>query len=183
LGSFFGRRPTRTHTELEHWIGATSGLAPSAGLSEYLFSGIAPPGSIELVTAPRWLIVLGASSSILVLAIAWIYVPGTRRVWVLVPLACLLAALAVAFPAPAALLGQASVLGLALAMIAIWIARFAAGPAQRAPLVTGGSTQRLVTPRPELPSPSSSKASSKASSKTPAGTSSATVLRAGESNR
>ena len=126
LGSFFGRRPTKSQSELEQWAGATAGLAPSAGQSEYLFSGFGPAASIELVTAPRWLIVLATSAIMLCLALVWLYVPVRGRGWVVAVSACLVAALAVAFPTPAALLGQASVLGVVLSALALWLSRLAA---------------------------------------------------------
>jgi hypothetical protein len=146
LGSFWGRRPTLSQGDLEKWAGATSGLAPSSGQSEYLYSGLGPAASIELITAPRWLIVLAASLAVLGLALVWLYVPVLRRGWIAVAGALLLACLAVAFPIPAVLLGQAAVLGVILASIALFIGRLMSQPVQWLP-PAGGSTQRQTTPR------------------------------------
>ena len=173
LGGFFGRRPTKTQAELEQWAGATSGLSPSAGQSEYLYSGLVPLGTIEMLTAPRWLIVLGASASILVLSIAWIYLPIARRAWLIAVFVCLLGALAVTFPGPAVLLGQASVLGIAAAVVAVWIARWASRAQWQIVVAAGGSTKHYTPPRPDT-TPAT------AMSMPTAGPSSATVLRVGE---
>ena len=71
---------------------------PPQSLNEYLFTGLAPVSTMQLVTAPRWLIVLVASASVLALALGRIYVPALRRPWVLGALACLLAGFALHFP-------------------------------------------------------------------------------------
>ncbi|MEX2316874.1 MAG: hypothetical protein WD669_06970 [Pirellulales bacterium] len=176
LGSFFGRRPTKSQAELEQWAGATSGLAPSDGQSEYLYSGLAPAASIELVTAPRWLIVLVTSAGVLMLAIAWIYVPVKRRGWIVAMSACLLGALAVTFPTPAVLLGQASVVGLLLATLAMWLARLASRVPRGLPQLTSGSSGRQATPH-------SLASSSPLSPVAAASASSATAIRVGESEQ
>ena len=147
LGSFWGRRPTHTQAELEAWVGASTQQAPTIAQNEYLYSGLAPVSSIELVTAPRWFIVLVSSGSVLALALAWIYVPAVRRRWVVVAVACLLAVMAVAYPTPAMLLGQASILGVALAALAALIARLVARPTQWYLPVPGGSSHRQLTPQ------------------------------------
>jgi hypothetical protein len=176
LGSFFGRRPTKSQAELEQWAGATGGLAPSAGQSEYLFSGLAPAVSIEFVTAPRWLIVLATSAIVLTLAIVWLYVPVRGRGWGVAVSACLLAALAVAFPAPAVLLGQASVLGVVLSTLALWLSRLAARVPRERLQFSAGSSGRQATPR-------ASASSAPLAPVATAGASSATAVRVGESER
>lgn len=153
LGNFWGRRPTHTQAELEQWVGATNQQAPTTAQNEYLYSGLAPVSSIEIVTAPRWLIVLASSGAVLALACAWLYTPGLRRRWVAGAAACVLAALAVAYPTPAMLLGQAALLGIVLAALAAFISRFAARPMQWHLPMPGGSSHRQLTsqiaPRPE----------------------------------
>ncbi len=147
LGNFWGRRPTRSQADLEKWSGASSQLAPSAAQNEYLYCGLSPLSSIEVVTAPRWLIVLTASGAVLALVLAWIYVPAVRRGWLVLVLACALAVMAAAFPTPALLLGQASVLGIVLSALAVWIARFTTRSTRWVPPVATGSTHRQLTPR------------------------------------
>jgi hypothetical protein len=147
LGNFWGRRPTRSHAELEEWVGAASQLPPSAAQNEYLYSGLAAVSSIEIITAPRWLIVLVASGGVLAVALAWTNVPAVRRRWMLVGVASLLAGFAAAFPTPTMLLAQASVLGVGLAALAAMIARLGSRTSQwHLPMPTT-SPHRPVTPR------------------------------------
>jgi hypothetical protein len=134
LGSFWGRRPPLSQADLETWSGvdgahdAASRLAPSGGQNEYLYSGLAPLASIEIVTMPRWLLVLLASGSVLAVAVLWVYVPLVRRGWLVLAVAFLGAGLSVAFPEPAALFGQAAVLGLVLATVAALLRRLTLRP-------------------------------------------------------
>jgi hypothetical protein len=134
-----GRRPTMTQVELEAWAGASAQLAPSASQNVYLFSGLAPVASIEVLTAPRWLIVLAASGVVLALVILWIHVPVVRRGWIGLLAAAGIAALAVSFPAPAVLLAQASVLGLVLSAVALVLQRRLTRPKWQ-PQSSAGST-------------------------------------------
>jgi hypothetical protein len=115
---------------METWVGAARQLGPSATQQQYLYTGLAPVSTIALLTAPRWLIVLIASTGALSLALAGIYLPVLRRRWVLGLVACVVAVTAVVFPVPALLLAQASLLGVVLAVLAI------------------GSTHLLVRPSP-----------------------------------
>jgi hypothetical protein len=149
LGSFWGRRPTRAQQELESWAGASSQAVPTDTQNEYLFTGIAPVSTMEFITSPRWLIVLAASSCVLGAALALIYVPAVRGRWVLVPLACVLAGVALSFPRQALLLAQASALGLVLAIVAAIIARLVARPSPWPMVVPPSGTHREVTPTVE----------------------------------
>jgi hypothetical protein len=150
LGVFWGQRPTKSQADLEKWVGATVLNAPAGRQHEYLFSGLAPMASIEVVTAPRWLIVLVASAAALALGLSWVYVPGVRRDWVVLGVACVIAGMAAAFPAPALLLGQAAVLGVVSALLAATISRLLARPARWVEPVKGlGSSLRPPAPRPE----------------------------------
>ena len=148
LGSFVGRRPLKSQPELEEWISASEQMSPADGQNQYLFTGFLPVSTIELVTAPRWLIVLGASAAVLLLAIAWLYLPVARKSWILVVAICAIAASAIAYPAAALLLAQASVAGVILGAVALVLARFSRSPKLKpiAPTVSA-SSQRMVTPR------------------------------------
>jgi hypothetical protein len=123
IGTFWGRRPTKSQTDLETWVGATNQLSPSASQNEYLFGGFLAAASIDVVIVPRWLIVLVASGTVLAVAMGWIYLPRARRAWVGIALAMVVAVLAIAYPAPAALLGEASILGIFAAAIAATLHR------------------------------------------------------------
>ncbi len=148
LGSFWGRRPVMSQAELEAWVGASSQVAPSAADNQYLFTGLLPVSSISLLTAPRWLIVLVASSATLAILLGWFYLPTAIRPGLLVALIFAIAFTAVAYPTAAMLIGQASAIGVVLAMLSMLISRLLARPARRLPpLVVTASSQRMSTPR------------------------------------
>jgi hypothetical protein len=147
LGSFVGRRPVLSQADLEEWSGAAAQLAPVATDNEYLFTGLAPVSTIEVITAPRWLIVLAASSLVLMMVLVWTFVPRAQRGWIVVGLALVIAGLTIAFPAPALLLAQASVLGIVAAAISVLIARMGRRRARWPVTLSSGSSQRQLTPR------------------------------------
>jgi hypothetical protein len=134
-------------TELEGWVGATPQAAPTSAQNEYLYTVLAPVLTIDLVTAPRWLIVLFASLLVLALGLIWLYVPVARRRWVVVVAGCLIAVLAFAYPSPAMLLAQASVLGFVVVLIAALLKQLTSRPTHWPVTVSGGSSQRQITPR------------------------------------
>jgi len=118
-----GRAAVKTQAEMEEWVGAANLPEPTETQNEYLYSGLAPV-SISTVTAPRWLIVLAASGGTLLLVSAWVYLPAARRAWIAILVATAVAGLAISFPTHAVLLGQASVLGLALSASMLWLRRW-----------------------------------------------------------
>jgi len=149
LGSFFGRRPLRSQAELEEWASASEQLSPTDAQNQYLYTGLLPSvSSIEIVTAPRWLIVLAASGGVLASALLWIYAPAARRSWILGVAAIAIAALAIAYPTAAMLLAQASMVGVLLSALAYLLSRVYARPAL-VPIVpaAAASSQRMATPR------------------------------------
>jgi hypothetical protein len=137
-----------SQTELERWVGAKAQIAPTANDNEYLFTGLFPIASIELVTAPRWLIVLVASSSALLLLAGWFYLPIRLRPWMLVAVIVVIAATATAYPTAAALIAQAAAIGVLLALLSLFLARWVSGPSAR-PLAQTftPSSRRILTPR------------------------------------
>jgi hypothetical protein len=148
LGAFWGRRPLMSQTELEKWVDATTQIAPAANENQYLFTGLLPVSSIALVTAPRWLIVLLASSLALALVVGWYYLPVRIRPWMLVAVIFVLAATAVAYPTAALLIAQAAAIGIVLAPLSMLLARWMSGPGRR-PLAQTftPSSRRILTPR------------------------------------
>jgi hypothetical protein len=153
LGSFWGLRPIMSQADLEKWIGASTQIAPAAGQNEYLYTGLAPVRSVSFISAPRWVIVLVSSSTVLLVVLAWVYFPFARRKEMILVAACFIAALAVTFPAATLRIAQASVLGIIVAFLAIILARLTSRPSvQHASAMVSlstGSTQRMLTPRPE----------------------------------
>jgi Mn2+/Fe2+ NRAMP family transporter len=134
---------------LEEWIDASKQLAPTGEQNEYLFTGLAPVSSIELIIAPRWMIVLISSAAVLGLVIAWVYVPNVRRSWIVAIVACCIAALSITYPTAALLAAQASVLGIVLAFLAVLLSRLASRRPLTPVSLTMNSSQRMVTPRAE----------------------------------
>jgi hypothetical protein len=160
-----GRTATKAQVELEEWVGAAAQPSPTASQNAYLYSGLAPV-SINLITAPRWLIVLAASGAMLALASAWMYLPAVRRPWIAIALAAAIAGLAFAFPTQAVLAGQAAILGLALSAVALLLRRWSGEQTIIAPqpATTGSTHLRLrsslrtdsyYAPPPTAPQPQS----------------------------
>jgi hypothetical protein len=146
LGSFWGRQPVHSQAELEDWVGASTQLGPATAQNEYLYTGPAPVLSIEIITAPRWLMVLSASGTGLALVLCWIYLPAVRRRWIVACLACAIAVLAIAFPVPALLIAETSVLGVLVGVVSAFIWQLTSRPARRPATASGGSS-RQFTPR------------------------------------
>jgi len=117
-GSFWGRKPLVEEVELEAWWGASRGTEVPKATSRYLFSSLGSVARCELRTASRWLIVLGASSVVLVAGLLLIYVRACRHPAALLAVAILLGGAAVSYPGPALLALEAGSLGLALALLA-----------------------------------------------------------------
>jgi hypothetical protein len=143
LEVFAGRQGARSQAEMEEWAGATNQLAPAATQNAYLYSGLAPVASIDIVTAPRWLLVLAASSAVLGAVTLCMYVPSVRRRWLGILLATGIAGLAVAYPAPAVLLGQAAVLGVVLAAVSVALQRRLVRPTPRVSTTSGSTNLRM----------------------------------------
>jgi hypothetical protein len=148
LGAFWGQRPTLSQADLETWASASTQIGPAATDHQYLFSGLLPVASIELVTAPRWLIVFAASMLAMALVFGLYYLPVRVRSWMLIVIALVIAAAAVSYPTGAALLAQAAATGVVLATISVFALRTMTRPRQRslAPSITP-SSRRILTPR------------------------------------
>jgi hypothetical protein len=148
FGSFWGRRPVMSQTDLEKWVGASAQQAPATGDSQYLYTGLLPVSSISFVTAPRWLIVLLASAVALVVIAGWFYLPIATNPWMLLAAIVVIVSAAVACPTAAVLIAQASAVGIVLGSLSVLISRLAARPGRRmlAPPITP-SSQRAAPPR------------------------------------
>lgn len=117
-GLFWGRKPLLEQPDLETWVGARRRTAVPANTNRYLFSEPDSVGRVELCTAMRPMIVLGASGITLVLGLFLIHVPAARHPSMLLVLAVALAAGAILFPEMGLLGLQAASLGIALALVA-----------------------------------------------------------------
>jgi hypothetical protein len=123
LGSFWGTHPTKSQSELEAWAGASSQLGPAESQSQYLYAGLLPLSTISVVTGSRWIIVVAASSLVLLLAITWLYISEARRMWVAAAIAIAIVLGSITYPEASLLIGQASVLGFLLSGVAILLMR------------------------------------------------------------
>jgi hypothetical protein len=137
-----------SQTDLEKWVGASPQQAPATADNQYLYTGLLRVSSISFVTAPRWLIVLLASSGALVLIAGWFYLPIATKPWMLVAVIVVIASAAIAYPTAAALIAQASAVGIVLGSLSVFISRLAARPGRRmlAPPIMP-SSQRAAPPR------------------------------------
>jgi hypothetical protein len=123
LGSFWGTYPTKSQNELEAWAGASAQLGPAESQSQYLYAGLLPLSTISVVTGSRWIIVVAASSLVLLLTIAWLYISEGRRMWVAAAIAIVIVLGSISYPEASLLIGQASVLGFLLSGVAILLMR------------------------------------------------------------
>ena len=106
---------------LEAWIGAPHDRALTGMSHTYLFSDLDLPAEFNATVVKRSWIVLGASGLFLALGLLVIYVPLVRRPsWILV-LSILVLATSLVFSEIAPLLIQASLLGLLLGGLAVWL--------------------------------------------------------------
>jgi hypothetical protein len=143
LEVFSGRAASKSQADLESWVGATNQLSPTQSQNAYLYSGLAPVASIEMLTAPRWLIVLVSSAVVLAAVTVWLYVPVARRAWIALALAAIVAGLAIAYPDPAVLVGQAALLGIGLAAIGVALRRWTRSRVVSLPPPTNSNSTNL----------------------------------------
>ncbi len=112
-----------SQTQLETWTGALAEPAVPAALNSYLFSLPGQSGDQTVLLAGRSLLVLAASSGLLLVGLVLIYLPRLRHPATLGVGIVVLFALVLAYPEPALLIGQAAVLGLFLSILALLLFR------------------------------------------------------------
>ena len=117
-GYFWGREPVLNQMQLETWIGASQHSMLPEGASVYLYSNLGSADRAEPRTVGRTFIVAVASGAALILGLVLIYVPIVRHPFSLLPISLGLLSLAMIYPEPAAMIAQASGLGLALTLLA-----------------------------------------------------------------
>jgi hypothetical protein len=150
LGDYWGRKPPLTQSDLESRLHATSQLTPAPNEHQYLFTGLIPPASINLLLAPRWLIVLLVSGATLISGLGLAYYLRFRvRLLVLVLVgAC--AFLLVVFPTPTVLIGQAAILGLVMVFVSVALYRMFSTTSWRGSWPAMGSTAVLIRPSSDI---------------------------------
>jgi hypothetical protein len=147
LGIFWGQRPVMSQEDLESWARATTQIVPVASQNEYLYAGLGPVVSIEIITAPRWLMVLTTSLIALALGLMWVYMPAVRQGWVLALAACVIGVAAISFPVPAMLLAQAAALGVVAVLVSHLLKRLVSRPTHWPVVLPAASSQRPVAQR------------------------------------
>ncbi|MEZ6071426.1 MAG: hypothetical protein R3C10_14440 [Pirellulales bacterium] len=111
-------------SELAGWIGVSPPANEFDEENRYLFSAIDPPGELEL-SAPRLsTVVLWASGMSLVAGLLLINLPAMRHPGVLWVCVVVVVACSVMYVELAILLAQASMLGIALVIVAAMLERF-----------------------------------------------------------
>jgi hypothetical protein len=115
------RRPILDQRQLESWMKASrQDLLPYTA-HEYLFGAVARWPTLTVQTARSSAVVGLASAIILLVGLAFLYVPALRRPEILFAASLVLAASAIIWPDTAIIVGQASALGVAIvALLAIW---------------------------------------------------------------
>jgi hypothetical protein len=117
-GMYWTRRAPLDQAELEEWTGVERETPPPEKTNRYVFSVAGNPDKLTVRTAERGQIVLLASLGALIVGLLLIYVPATRRPTTLLAAGVLLLALTAWNADLAFLLAQASVLGVALVVLA-----------------------------------------------------------------
>lgn len=118
-GLFLERFGSLDQAQLEQWIGASRQEPLPASVPRYLFSGFGDIAAIKVAVAPRWAIVLVFSGVTLSCGWLLIYVPRLRHPAVLFFLGVAVLAATAAAPDLAAVVAQASLLGLLLTLFAL----------------------------------------------------------------
>lgn len=137
----WGRQPTRSQSDLEQWIGATSAPSPPQTSSQYLYSAFeAPPTVAVVVTRQLWLVV-GTTLVAFGVGMLCVYTPLAERLAFWLSLVLGLLALVFLYPELTLLLGQAILWG-GLMTLAVLVLRRA--------LVGRGASDVVFSPASSL---------------------------------
>ncbi len=151
------QRAVMDQRQLEAWIKASRQPLLPRGANEYLFGALGRWPTLNVVAAPRWLIVSLASIAVLMLGLLLIHVPQVRSPGLMLIVAVIVAGGAVTAPQAALVLAQGAMLGVAVAIAAMAVAwatsgrtRFAAPPvSSSAARSRESSLAKTATPRPD----------------------------------
>jgi hypothetical protein len=119
----WSRSNERDQRQLEEWTHATHETITPESMNVYLFSVMGGQGVLEVWISRRSTIVFVTSSIVLAVVLLAIYAPALRRPRSLAVVGVVVSILAVAFPEPAIVLGQAALLGIGLAAVAALLRR------------------------------------------------------------
>jgi hypothetical protein len=141
------RRSSLEHRELEAWTGIPLGAPLPDSTNRYLFSLAGNPGTIDVLTAKRGEVVFVTSLAVLALGLVLIQFKILRRPIALFAIGVLIAALASWKAESALLFVQASLLGLALVLLAALI-EFAQTRRRAPPQIVRSGGSSIVDSRP-----------------------------------
>ena len=144
-GLSFGAQPSLNTSELEDWAGAAHEAFALDQTNSYLFSTVGNPEVLSAWSAVRSQLVLVGSLSVLTLGLILIYVPASRKPYVLAG-AALLVVVACTWDSDAAIvLMQSAVIGIALVALAALL-KYRLTHARRVPVVARGSGSSILRP-------------------------------------
>lgn len=139
--SRWGRQPTQSQEDLEHWTGAISAPGPAPSANVYLYSGFDLPERVTVAVARRVWVVAAVAAAALAIGLAWLHTTWGRSPTFWLAVGIVLAATMTAFPETALLMAQAVLFGGALTLLAFVTRRLV-------------SQRREVTLAPAVPSSS-----------------------------
>jgi hypothetical protein len=149
------RVPMVGTAELARWsaagmpLGGSTAATPEqlTGTNNYLFRLPELPTQLTLRTIPRTILVVVPAGMVLLAGTLLIYLPALRRAEVFFAIAVLLLALGLLYPEPAAILAQMAILGVVLALLALFLRRIlrARGPQRFVIERSSGSSARYQT--------------------------------------
>ncbi|MDZ4819053.1 MAG: hypothetical protein SGJ20_08780 [Planctomycetota bacterium] len=129
-GVGFGRTDLKDQPQLEALVGAVKRNPIPEATNPYLFSSFGSKGTYEVRIARRGTVVFLPSLILLVATLVLIYVPVVQRPITALIAILLLGAASIAFPEPALLVLQASIIGVVLSLLAVLLYRFLRRPAR-----------------------------------------------------
>ncbi len=142
-GFFWERTTALEQVQLETWCGAGHQAAPPDQTNRYLFSNLETPGSVNLFTAGRTMLVGTASCVALILGLTLLYVPSVRRPATALVGGIALLVVGLIYPETAWLLAQASGVGMILAVVAVLLRKNSVTPIERTLIVRHFSPSAL----------------------------------------
>ena len=122
-GLVWTREPALDQAELESLLGTSTGLPARLGTNRYLFSTVGTTGPLDIWVVSRSALVFTTSLLLLGIGLTLIYFPRLRHPGLVLTLAVAVIAASLIDPEAAVLLAQASVLGVALVLVAVVLAR------------------------------------------------------------
>lgn len=151
------QRPVMDQRQLEAWIKASRQPLLPRGANEYLFGALGRWPTLNVLAAPRWMIVSASSVAVLGFGLLLIHVPRLRSPALLLSVAVIVAGAAVTAPQAALVLAQGAILGLIVAVAAVVVTMLASGHTRfTAPQVSSAAARpresslaRTATPRPD----------------------------------